>query len=244
MAKVIKAPYFKIETFGAVDGPGIRMVLFLQGCPYRCLYCHNPESWDLNGSDKYITPAQVIQKYKDNESFYKNDGGITISGGEPLIHYDFCLEVCKLATKENINVALDTSGATFTKANINKYKKFFDYNTMWLVDIKHINKTKHKTICGINNTNELDLIKFLDANKQRYWVRQVFVPKYTDDKKDLEMLGKFLKSLKHMEKFELLPYHTLGISKYTNLKIPYRLKGIKEPTNKQIKEAMNIIKNS
>lgn len=241
MKNELKAPYFKLESFGAVDGPGIRLVVFLQGCPYRCLYCHNPESWKINGSKEFITPSQVIEKYLNNESFYKDNGGITLSGGEPLIHLDFCLEVCKLATSKNINVALDTSGASFSEATLARYKEFLNLNVVWLVDIKHINASKHKTLCGVSEQHELKLLKFLDDNKQRYWVRQVLVPGYTDDPKDIESLAKFLGSLKHMERFELLPYHTLGVSKYEALNMKYRLKGVKEPTNQDIHKVMEII---
>lgn len=244
MNKEIKAPYFKLESFGAVDGPGLRMIVFLQGCPYRCLYCHNPESWSLDGSNEFITPDEVIKKYLNNQSFYKRSGGITLSGGEPLIHQDFCLEVCKLAYQKNISVALDTSGATFNKQNLNFYKEIIRYKPLWLIDIKHINLKKHKNLCGIDHQYEIDLIKFLEKNRQDYWVRQVLLPGYTDDDKDLKTLGKFLSKLKYMKKFELLPYHTLAISKYKALKIPYLLKGIKEPSKEVIKQKMQIIKTS
>lgn len=241
MEKQIKAPYFKIESFGAVDGPGIRLVLFLQGCPYRCLYCHNPESWKINGSKTFITPSELIERYRHNESYYKNNGGITLSGGEPLIHMDFCLEVCKLGYENNINIALDTSGATFNLTNLNFYKKIIKYKPLWLVDIKHINPKKHKGLCGVENQNEINLIKFLEKNKQHYWIRQVLLPGYTDDPKDLEKLGKFLKTLKYNDKFELQPYHTMGVQKYDQLKMKYRIINVPEPSKDEILDAIQII---
>lgn len=217
------APYFKIETFGAVDGPGIRLVIFLQGCPYRCIYCHNPESWKIDNKHNLIDVNEVIKKYERNKEFYKN-GGITISGGEPLIHKDFCLELAKQCYSKKIHLAFDTSGCNFIKSNIDYFNKLVKYKPYWLIDIKHIDKNKHKVITGYKNTNEIDLIRFLEKHKQHYWIRQVIVPNFTNDRQDLMKLRKFIIRLKYLDNFELLPYHELALKKYKNLKISYKLK--------------------
>ncbi|MDR0985462.1 MAG: pyruvate formate lyase-activating protein [Mycoplasmataceae bacterium] len=222
---MVSAPCFKIETFGAVDGPSIRLVFFLQGCPLRCLYCHNPESWKFK-KEKLISVEEVINLYQKNKSFYKN-GGITLSGGEPLIHQEFCLELAKQCYLNKISLALDTSGVTF---NERFFKKLIKYKPLFLIDIKHINKNKHQMICGVKEQRELSLIKFLEKNHLYYWVRQVIIPTLTDNKDDLFLLKKFIKKLKYLKRFELLPYHKLGVKKYQQLKIKYLLKNIKEPT--------------
>lgn len=239
--KKLTIPYFQTETFGAVDGPGVRYVVFVQGCYYRCLFCHNPESWDLNKKVKKFTTDEIIEKYKHNIEFYKN-GGITISGGDPTIHLDFLIELAKKCYKQNISLAIDTSGVNFRKATESKHKTICKYKPLWIVDIKQINPKKHKELVGIAEQREINLIKFLEANKQQFWVRQVLVPKYTDDKDDLIKLGEFIGSLKYMKRFELLPYHNMAIPKYKELNIKYLLSHIKSPTKKQIKNAMEYIK--
>lgn len=217
------APYFKIETFGAVDGPGVRLVIFLQGCPYRCIYCHNPESWKINNKKNLISVDEVIKKYERSKEFYKN-GGITISGGEPLIHKNFCLELAKQCILRKIHLAFDTSGCTFQKQNLKWFNQLIKFKPYWLIDIKHIDRNKHKIITGFNNLNEISLIKFLEKNHQHYWIRQVLVPNFTDHKTDLMKLRDFINKLKYMDNFELLPYHELAIHKYKDLNIKYELK--------------------
>lgn len=238
-----KALQFKIESFGAVDGPGIRLVIFLQGCSLRCIYCHNPESQSFTNKDaKQITTKEVIDLYEKHKTFYENGGGITLSGGEPLIHLDFCLELAKICYEKKINLALDTSGATFNKLNERKYLEIAKYHPLWIVDIKHINPKKHEMISKSKQQNEIKLIEFLEKNKQKYWVRQVYLPNYTDDKKDLENLGKFLKNKKYMSRFELLPYHEFGLEKYEALGRKYPLKNKTHvPTKEELKSAMQII---
>ncbi len=236
----LKLPYFKIESFGAVDGPGIRLVIFSQGCYYRCLYCHNPESWN-NKKSKQITVNEIINLYKKNISFYTN-GGITISGGDPLIHIDFIIELAKKCKWNNISLALDTAGVNFCKKTLNKYKKICLYKPLWIVDCKHINKQKHKKLVGIGELREIKLIKFLDINNQEIWIRQVLIPNLTDKKNDLINLGKFMSKLKNLKKFELLPYHKLAINKYIKLKIKYPLLNIDEPNEKEINKSMTYIK--
>lgn len=235
----IKAPYFKIETFGAVDGPGVRLIAFLQGCPLRCIYCHNPESWKKTSSLK-ITPQAVIDIFKKNQGYYRN-GGITLSGGEPLIHQTFCLELAKLCKLNHISLALDTSAVTFNKTNLMFFKSLIKFHPLWIVDIKHINPKKHKLITGTATQNELKLINFLELNKQPYWIRQVLLPKYTDDPEDLKKIGIFIKSLKYLQVFELLPFNRLAFDKYQQLKITNKLINVPEPNKKAIDDAKKII---
>jgi len=239
--KKLTIPYFQTESFGAVDGPGVRYVVFVQGCFYRCLFCHNPESWDLNRKVQRFTTDEIIEKYKHNIEFYKN-GGITISGGDPTIYLDFLIELARKCHEQNISLAIDTSGVNFTKITEPKHKEICKYNPLWIVDIKHINPEKHKELVGVPEQREINLIKFLEANEQHFWIRQVLLPKYTDDKNDLIKLGEFIGSLKHMERFELLPYHNMAIPKYEKLGIKYPLIGINPPTQKQIQKAMEYIK--
>lgn len=234
-------PYFKIETFGAVDGPGIRLVIFSQGCMYRCIYCHNPESWPINKKVSTLSVDDVIQMYYHNESFYKK-GGITLSGGDPLLHLDFCIDLAKACYEKHISLALDTSGVNFTSDTQNRYAKICEYHPLWIVDVKQINPKKHKQITGIDEQREINLVKFLDQHQQKFWIRQVLLPGYTDDPEDLKKLGKFLKSLHGLEHFQILPFHNLAVSKYQDLGIKYNLAKNKIPTDDDIKKATNAIK--
>lgn len=240
-----KALCFKVETFGAVDGPGIRLVIFLQGCPLRCKFCHNPESWDLKGYDtKFISVSEIINLYKHNKSYYKIDnGGITITGGEPTLNMDFLIELGKECQKQNIHLTIDTSTFYFNSF-IDKFHELIKYVSLWLVDIKHIDETKRKFLVGVDTLHEQEFINFLEENKKNYWVRQVLVPGYTDDKNDLLKLGLFLRELKYMERFEILPYHNLAMVKYKNLKIKYDFENVRQANDDDVKRAVGIINKS
>ncbi len=239
-----EAKYFKTETFGAVDGPGTRLVIFLQGCPLRCVYCHNPESWEIDGSDKTISVNEIINLYKVNENFYKNGGGITISGGEPCLHMDFLISLGKRCKKEGIHLTIDTSGYFYKKAYFKKMNELIKYVDLFLVDIKQINNKKYSLVTRVDSSkqSEVEFVRYLEKNEKHYWIRQVLVPGYTDDKNDLVELGRFMKDLKYMDKFELLPYHNMAVFKYKNLKIKYVLKNIEPPTIEEIRKAMEYIK--
>ena len=236
----LSVPYFHTESFGAVDGPGIRLVVFVQGCYYRCLYCHNPESWNTNKKSKTISVDEIINLYLSNKDFYRN-GGITISGGDPTLYLNFLKSLSKKCHELNISLAIDTAGVNFTETNKQKFRQIIKYQPLWIVDIKHINRQKHKQLTGIVEQREIKLIKFLDRNNQKFWIRQVLVPGLTDNNNDLIKLGNFIKTLKNMERFEILPYHNLAIDKYKELKIKYPLTRVKTPTKKQINNAMNYI---
>lgn len=229
-----------IETFGTVDGPGIRFVLFLKGCPLRCLYCHNPDTWTNDGALQ-LDEKEIISRVLKYKNYYRN-GGLTISGGEPLVQIDFLIELCKLAKMNNIHTAIDTSGCTFNENDTNKFDELIKYVDLFLVDIKHINEEKCIKLTGKTNVNTLNFLTYLDKKSIKVWIRQVLLPGYTTDEEDLFQTRKFIESLSNVEKIEVLPYHTMGEVKYQNLNIKYPLKGIEPPSKELVNRAYKILK--
>lgn len=231
-----------IETFGTVDGPGVRYVIFLQGCPLRCAYCHNPDTWTMNVGNK-ISPKALIQEYKRNSSFYKN-GGITVTGGEPLCQLDFLIELFKMAKEEGIHTCIDTSGVIFDENDnslLNKLDALLMHTNLVMLDIKHIDSQKHKDITGKGNENILLFARYLEKKEIPLWVRHVVVPELTDLPEDLIALGKFLGTLKNLKALDVLPYHTMGVSKYEKLGIKYRLSGTNALSLDEAKKAKEYI---
>ena len=221
------------ESFGTVDGPGIRYVLFMQGCPMRCLYCHNPDTWNTHGGDE-TSAEDVISEMENNIAFYRK-GGITVSGGEPLLQIDFVTELFMLAKKKNIHTCIDTSGITYSKTNeeyLKKLDRLMEYTDLVLLDIKHIHSEEHKALTGRENENILEFAKYLEEKKIPIWVRHVIVRGYTDKEEDLFSLGEFIGSLSNLQGLDVLPYHNMGKAKYSELGIPYPL-GDLAPTTKQ-----------
>ena len=229
-----------IETFGTVDGPGIRFVLFLKGCPLRCLYCHNPDTWSMSGA-LTLEASEIVDRVLKYKSYYKN-GGLTISGGEPLVQIDFVTELCKLAKEKGIHTAIDTSGCTFAKDDTSKFDELIKYVDLFLLDIKHIDNDKCVKLTGKGNINTLEFASYLDTNNKKMWIRQVLLPGYTSNKDDLEKTREFISSLKNVERIEVLPYHTMGKVKYDQLNIDYPLKGIDAPTKDEVETANKILK--
>ena len=230
------------ESFGTVDGPGIRFVVFMQGCPMRCKYCHNPDTWSVNGGKPY-TPEEVAAEVLKYKSYIKN-GGVTVSGGEPLLQIDFVFELFKLLKKEGIHTALDTSGITFNvkdEKTVQKHKQLLEYTDLVLLDIKHIDADKHKEITGHTNKNTLDFARFLLDNGTPMWIRHVLVPNLTDDEKSLYKLKEFINGLKTVQKVEVLPYHTMGEVKYEKLNMAYPLKGTQPPAKERVENARKIL---
>ena len=216
------------ESFGTVDGPGIRYVLFMQGCPMRCLYCHNPDTWEL-GKGQEITAEEIIEEWKKNRSFYRK-GGLTVTGGEPLLQTDFITELFKLAKSEGIHTCIDTSGITYTESNtayIAKLDELMKYTDLVMLDIKHIDPVRHKALTSHDNAGILAFAKYLESKKVPLWIRHVIVEGYTDDPTDLYKLGEFIGTLKNLEALDVLPYHSMGERKYEELGIEYPLKGLK-----------------
>lgn len=232
-----------IETFGAVDGPGIRFVIFMQGCPMRCLYCHNPDTWNINNGKEISMEDLLIEIHKYKHYFGK-DGGVTISGGEPLMQMEFVTKLFKALKSENIHTCLDTSGVLFSKQSniLQKINELLKYTDLVLLDIKHINNNNHKNLTGFNNDNILDFARFLNSKNIPTWVRYVLVPTINEDIDSLTALRKFLDTLNNVKKIEILPYHTMGISKYKELGINYQLNNVTPPTDKQIEIATQILK--
>lgn len=242
-----KAIVNKIETFGLVDGPGVRVVIFLQGCNMRCKYCHNPETWALKSKEcKEYTPKELVDFcYRYHTYWGKNmsNGGVTFSGGEPLLQLDFLIEFAKLAKQKNINIAIDTCGQPFTneKEYLEKFDILASLVDLFIVDIKCFDKDLHNEITGHTNTNILDMLKHLDLLKKDVWIRHVLVPNLTDSKEDLLNTKQFLNTLNNIRKVEVLPYHDFAIFKYKNLGIKYPLEGYRVPTAEEVKIAENIL---
>ena len=227
-----------IETFGTVDGPGIRYVIFLQGCMLKCKYCHNRDTWSLNhGIIKSVT--ELVESVKRYKSYMRTShGGVTVSGGEPLLQAEFVTNLFKTLQSDNIHTALDTAGSVIINDNI---KELLKYTNLVLLDIKHINNDKCINLTGSSNKNTLTFAKYLSDNNIPIWIRQVLVPGITDDKDDLLELKNFISTLKTVEKIELLPYHGMGKYKWENLGLKYPLDGVKQGNSDDIKRAKEIL---
>ncbi len=236
----------KIHSFfagGTVDGPGIRFVIFVKGCPLRCLYCHNPDTWTFDNAQIFDTDEIVADALK-YRGYFQNGGGITVTGGEPLYQLDFLIELLKKFKLNNIHTALDTSGIIFDKDDKNLLSKFDElikYTDLVLLDIKHIDNDMHIKLTGKPNKNVLDFARYLSDNNIHMWIRHVLVPTITLNDEYLIKTKEFIDTLKTVDKIEVLPYHTMGIHKYKDLGIPYRLDGIKEPTKEEVRHAKYLL---
>lgn len=224
---MIKGHVNSIETFGLVDGPGIRTVVFLSGCKLRCLYCHNPETWKME--DANYTPEELARIIIRNKPYFKrNSGGVTFSGGEPLLQSDFIIEVAKILKKENIHIALDTSGC----GNGN-YDEILKYIDLVILDIKAVHSNDYIKITS-HTMDEFNNFKDEVIRQQKpLWIRQVIVPGINDTKENMDDLREYLKQFKTIEKIELLPYHTYGVEKYHKLGIPYSLENVEALTKEK-----------
>ena len=212
------------ESFGTVDGPGIRFVVFMQGCPMRCLYCHNPDTWEFGKGEKRSVES-ILEEYDSYKEFLKN-GGITCTGGEPLMQIDFVTELFKKAKQKGIHTCLDTSGITFEPENemvMDKFRRLIKATDLVMLDIKHIDSAEHKKLTGHRNENILAFAEFLRDENVTLWVRHVVVPGITDNEQYLHDLGYFLGGLKNLKALDVLPYHTMGKAKYEKLGIEYPL---------------------
>ena len=231
------------ESFGTVDGPGIRYVLFMQGCPLRCIYCHNPDTWQV-GSGTPITVDEVIEEFNKNKPFYKN-GGITVTGGEPLLQIDFLTELFKRARSENIHTCIDTSGIVYNPQNkelTEKLDELLNYTDLVMLDIKHIDTKRHKNITGAGNENILEFAKHLEKANIPLWVRHIIIEGYTDKPEDLIALGEFIGKLKNLKALDVLPYHTMGVAKYKELGLAYPLEGMEAlPVSKAVESKKYIL---
>lgn len=227
------------ESFGTVDGPGIRFVIFMQGCPLRCLYCHNPDTWEINGGTPRSAES-LLKEYDSVKEFLKN-GGITCTGGEPLVQIDFVIHLFKIAQEKGINTCLDTSGVTFNPNNTQKFQQLVKYTNLVMLDIKHIDNNEHKKLTGHGNENILKFAEFISENGVPLWIRHVVVPNITDNPKYLYKLGKFLSKLKTLNALDVLPYHTMGKAKYQQMGLTYPLGDTPPAEKEQAINARNVI---
>lgn len=216
-----------LESFGTVDGPGTRFVIFVQGCPMRCAYCHNPDTWSLNGGTM-MEPEEIFEQYRRNKAFYKT-GGITVTGGEPLMQIDFIIDLFTIAKGEGVHTCIDTSGIVFNSQNDELRRKLDTLLTLTdlvMLDIKHIDNEKHMELTQQPNGNILAFAAYLNESNVDMWVRHVVVPGITDDDKYLFELGYFIGQFNNLKALDILPYHTMGETKYKQLGIDYKLAGV------------------
>ena len=227
-----------IESFGTVDGPGIRFVIFMQGCGLKCKYCHNRDTWDVNGGT-LTSVDELINKIERYTSYIlPSGGGVTVTGGEPLLQVKFLITLFKELKKRNISTAIDTSGMVDITDDI---KELLGITDLVLLDIKHINDEKSKNLVGFSNKKELEFARYLSDNNIPVWIRQVIIPGITDNENDLLELKKFISSLKNVQNIELLPYHELGKSKWENLGLEYELEGVCSATSEDIERVKKIL---
>ena len=240
-----------VESFGSADGPGVRYIVFLKGCDMRCAYCHNPDTWakpcgtqdaPLPG-ENWQSAEEVLTKALRYKTYWKKNGGITVSGGEALLQIDFLIELFTLAKKKGVHTCLDTSGNPFTRKEPfwGKFQELMQVTDLFMLDIKEIDEEKHKKLTGCSNRNILDMASYLSEQGKAIWIRHVLVPGVTDDEEDLKRLRTFVESLKTVERFEILPYHTLGVFKWKELEIPYRLEDVDPPTKEQVDRAKALL---
>ena len=226
------------ESFGSVDGPGVRFVIFTAGCPMRCQFCHNPDTWNMK-TGTLTSTDDLIKKALRYRSYWGDEGGITVSGGEPLLQIDFLTELFKKAKENGIHTTLDTSGNPFTREEpfFSKFNELMQYTYLILLDIKHIDEKEHIRLTGHTNKNILDLATYLSDMKKPVWIRHVLVPKRSDKDEYLDRLHEFILTLHNVERVEVLPYHTLGAYKWKELGMEYPLEGIDPPTAERVENA-------
>ena len=241
---MIKGAIHATESFGCVDGPGIRFVIFLKGCRMRCRYCHNADTWDPHSNDMR-TADELLDEAERYRSYWGKEGGITVSGGEPLLQIDFLLDLLKKAKVRGINTAIDTAGQPFTREEpfFSKFKELMQYTDLLLLDIKHIDPAEHKKLTGWTNNNILEMFRYLSDTGKPVWIRHVLVPGITDDEGYLYKTRDFISSLKNVQKIEVLPYHSMGAYKWKELGMSYPLEGVEPPSEQSVKNAENILRN-
>ena len=247
----MKGYVHSIETFGLVDGPGVRYVLFVQGCKMRCRYCHNPETWKICTDEDekmdvglgWQTAKEAFDRAYRYQNYWKNNGGITVSGGEPLLQIDFVTELFRYAKEKGVHTTLDTRGSFYGEepATVEKFEKLMEVTDLVMLDIKEMDEEKHRELTGRSNKNILAMADKMNEMGKEMWIRHVLVPGLTDGKEDLKALRKKLDEWTNVSRVEILPYHTLGLFKWENLGIPYSLEGVPVPTEEQVKEAEEIL---
>lgn len=231
-----------IESCGTVDGPGVRFVVFFKGCPMRCAYCHNPDTWSMAGGTE-MTVDEILEQYEKKRPFYKT-GGITATGGEPMVQIDFLTELFEESHRRGINTCLDTSGVTFKPDDpeyLKKVDRLLAVTDLVMLDIKHIDPEEHKKLCKQPNDNILAFARYLDKKGIKIWIRHVVVPHITINKKYLYELGLFIGQLKMVKALDILPYHDMAKKKYKELGIEYPLENIEPATKEMAMAAKKIV---
>lgn len=231
-----------VESFGTVDGPGVRFVVFMQGCPLRCLYCHNPDTWNYAGGIE-MTSDEILNEYDKVKAYLKN-GGLTVTGGEPLLQIDFVLELMTKAKQRGIHTCIDTSGVVFASHNeklVKKFEQLLEVTDLFLLDIKHIDPKEHEKLTGMSNETVFEFAKYLSDHNKDVWIRHVVVPEITYDERALYELGYYLGELTNIKALDVLPYHTMGNVKYHSLGLEYPLKDMRDLKKEEAKKARDII---
>ncbi len=237
-----KGRLHSVESFASVDGPGVRSAVFMQGCPLRCRYCHNADSWRTDGGEE-VTPAELWKKLLRFSAYWGKNGGVTVSGGEPMLQLEFVTELFRLARAEGVHTALDTSGVLFTEEepNFSKIKELLSVTELVILDIKHMDSEAHRSLTGRGNESVIRFARYLSDTNKPMWIRRVLVPGITDDEAELRQLRDLVSSLETVEKLELLPYHSLGAYKWRALGMDYPLEGVKSPTAEELERARRIL---
>ena len=231
------------ESFGSVDGPGIRFIVFVQGCRYRCQYCHNPETWEREGGYE-ATAQEIFRQAWRYRPYWKQTGGITVSGGEPLLQLAFVTELFRIAKAKGVNTVIDTAGEPFTydEPFFSAFEELLPLTDLFLLDLKQIDDVKHRALTGVSNESALALAQFLSERGKRMWIRHVLVPGWTTGEDDLRRLSDFIAGLKTVDRVEVLPYHAMALHKYEELRLPYRLGDTPAPTAEEIARAEEILR--
>lgn len=238
----MKGYIHSLESFGTVDGPGVRYVVFFQGCPMRCKYCHNPDTWNM-ADGKQMDSEEILEKFERNKSFYRT-GGITATGGEPLLQIEFLTELFAGAKERGIHTCLDTSGIVYNpedEAKREQFERLLAVTDLVMLDIKHMDEAEHKKLTGHSNRNVFAFAKLLEQKQIPLWIRHVVVPGITYDEAELSALGRYLATLSNLEKLEVLPYHSMGKVKYENLGLEYPLGDTPQLTKEEAARAREII---
>ena len=238
----MKGYIHQLESFGSVDGPGVRFIIFFAGCPLRCKYCHNPDTWDMMKGKQY-TADELLDEAITCREYWGTKGGITVSGGEPLAQIDFLLELFTKAKERGINTCIDTAGGPFTREGewFEKFKQLMNVTDVLLMDIKHINEEEHIKLTGHTGKNIIEMFRYLDEINKPVWIRHVLVPGITDNDEYLIQTRDFIRTLGNVQRVEVLPYHGLGAMKYKDLGIDYILKDTNSPTAERVQNAREIL---
>ncbi|MGM8137466.1 pyruvate formate-lyase-activating protein [Enterococcus italicus] len=244
MTTEVKGRIHSTENFGTVDGPGVRFVIFSQGCRMRCQFCHNPDTWKIDDPKASLRSADdVLAEALKYQSYWGEKGGITVSGGEPLLQLDFLLDLFKKAKAKGIHTTIDTCGKPFTREEpfFSKFEELMNYTDLLLFDIKHIDNEAHKRLTSLGNENILEMAKYLSEINKPVWIRHVLVPFRSDYDEFLIRLDAFIKTLNNVDKVEILPYHTMGKFKWDEMGLKYPLEGIEPPTDDRVQNAKNLL---